>query len=39
MTLKDDEKSKEELTCHFEIDIRILTNFEPSSRKSHKFAF
>ena len=27
MTLKNDEKSKEELTCRFKIDIKNLTNF------------
>ena len=28
MTMKNDEKSEEELTCRFKIDIRNLTNFE-----------
>ena len=28
MTLKNDEKSDEELTCRFKIDIRNLTNFD-----------
>ena len=31
MTLKNDEKSEEELTCHFKIDMRNLTNFDPST--------
>ena len=30
MTLKNDEKSEEELTCHFKIDMTSLTNFDPS---------
>ena len=30
MTLKNDEKSVEELTCCFKIDIRNLTNFDSS---------
>ena len=38
MTLKNDEKFEEELTCRFKIDMRNLTNFEPSTRKSQKFA-
>ena len=37
MTLKNDGKSKEELTC-FKIDVRNLTNFDLSTRKSKKFA-
>ena len=39
MTLKNNEKSEEELTCHFKIDIRNLTNFDSCIRKSGKFAF
>ena len=39
MALKNDEKSREELTCRFKIDIRNLTNFDSSSQKSQKFAF
>ena len=31
MTLKNDEKSVEELTCCFKIDVRNLTNFESSA--------
>ena len=30
MTLKNDEKSEEELTCRFKIDIRNLTNLDSS---------
>ena len=37
MTLKNDAKIEEELTCQFKID-RNLTNFDPSTRKSQKFA-
>ena len=38
MTLKNDEKSEEELTCRFKIDIRNLTNFDLlRTRKSQKF--
>ena len=38
MTMKNDEKIKEELTFRFKIDMRNLTNFDPSTRKSQKFA-
>ena len=31
MTLKNDGKSEEELTCQFKIDMRNLTNFDPST--------
>ena len=34
MTMKNDAKIEEELTCQFKIDMRNLTNFEPSTRKS-----
>ena len=37
MTLKNDEKSEEELTCRFKIDIRNLLSFDSSTRKSRKF--
>ena len=39
MTLKNDEKSKEELTCRFTIDIRNLTNFDQSNQKSQNLNF
>ena len=39
MTMKSDEKIEEELTCQFKIDMRNLTNCDPSTRKSPKFAF
>ena len=38
MTLKNDEKFEEELTSRFKINMRNLTNFNPSTRKSQKFA-
>ena len=38
MTLKDDAKFEEELTCHFKIDMRNLMNFDSSTQKSKKFA-
>ena len=38
MTMKNDAKFEEELTDHFKIDIRNLTNFDLSTRKSKKFA-
>ena len=38
MTVKNDAKFKEELTCHFKIDMRFLANFDPSTRKSQKFS-
>ena len=38
MTLKNDEKFEQELTCRFKIDARNLTNFNSSTRKSKKFA-
>ena len=31
MTLKTDEIFEDELTCHFKIDMRNLTNFDPST--------
>ena len=39
MTMKNDAKLEEELTCHFKIDMSNLTNFDSSSRKAKKFAF
>ena len=38
MTLKNDGKSEEELTCRFKIDMSNLTNFDSSTRKSQTFA-
>ena len=37
MTLKNDEKSEDKLTCHFKIDIKNLMNFDSRTRKSQKF--
>ena len=34
MTMKNDTKIEEELTCRFIIDMRNFTNFDPSTRKS-----
>ena len=36
MTLKNDEKSEQELTCSFKIYIMNLTNFDSSTRKYRK---
>ena len=38
MRLKNDEKSEEELSCRFKIDIRNLKNFDSRTWKSPKFA-
>ena len=38
MTMKNDAKIEEELTCQFKIEMRNLTNFDPSTPKSQKFA-
>ena len=38
MTLKNDEKSEEELTCRFKIDVRNLINFDSRTRKYQKFS-
>ena len=38
MKMKNDAKIEEELTCQFKIDMRNLTNFDPSTQKSQKFA-
>ena len=39
MTLKNDKKFEEELTCRFKIDIRNLANFDLSTRKSQNLHF
>ena len=39
MTMKNDAKFEEELNCRFKIDVRNWANFDPSVRKSQKFAF
>ena len=38
MTMSNDAKIEEELTCQFKTDMRNLTNFDPSTQKSQKFA-
>ena len=38
ITMKNDAIFEEKLTCQFIIDMRHLTNFDPSTRKSQKFA-
>ena len=38
MTMENDTKFEEELTCQFKIDMRNWTNFELNTRKSQKFA-
>ena len=38
MTMKNDAKSEEELTCEFKMDMGNLTNFDPSTQKSQKSA-
>ena len=39
MTMKNDAKFEEELTCQFKIDMRNLTNFDLSTRKSKNLHF
>ena len=38
MKMKNDVKIEEELTFQFKIDMRNLTNFDQSTRKSQKLA-
>ena len=38
MTMKNDAKFEEELTCQFKIDMRNLTNVDPSTQKFQKCA-
>ena len=38
MTMKNDTKFEIEFTCRFKIAMRNLINFDPSTRKSQKFA-
>ena len=38
MTVKNNAKFEEELTCHFKTDISNLTNFDSSTKKSKKIA-
>ena len=37
MAMKNAVKFEIEMTCHFKIDMRNLTNFDPSTQKSQKF--
>ena len=39
VTMKNDAKLGEKLTCRFKIDIKTLMNFDPSTQKSQKFPF
>ena len=38
LTMKNDAKFEEELTCQFKIHMSNLTNFDTSTRKSQKIA-
>ena len=38
MKMKNDATFEEELNCQFKIDMRNLTNFDPSTQKSQKSA-
>ena len=38
MTMKNETKVEEELTCQFKIDMRNLTNFDLGTQKSQKIA-
>ena len=38
MAMKNNAKFEEELTYHFKIDMRNLTNFDSSTQKSKKTA-
>ena len=38
MTMNNDAKFEEELSCKFKINMRNLTNFDLSTQKSQKFA-
>ena len=37
MRMKNDTKFEEDSTCQFKIDMRNLTNFDPSTPKYQKF--
>ena len=39
MTMKNDTKMEEELTCRFKTDIRNFTNFDSSTQKSKQLRF
>ena len=38
MTVKNNAKFEEESTCHFKTDMRNVTNFDSSTRKSKEIA-
>ena len=38
MTMKNNTKFEEELTCQFKIDMRNFKKFDPSTQKYQKFA-
>ena len=38
MTMRNDGKFEEELTCQFKIGMKNLSNFNPSTQKSQKVA-
>ena len=38
MTMKNDAKFEEELTCQLKTDMKNLMKFGPSTRKSQKYA-
>ena len=38
MKIKNDTKFEEKFTCQFKIGMGNLTNFDPSTQKSQKFA-
>ena len=38
MTMKRDAKLGEELTCRFKVGMRTLMSFDPTTRKSQRFA-
>ena len=39
MIMKNDTKFEEELTCHFKVDMKNVTNFDPSTWKYQNFHF
>ena len=39
MTMKNDAKLEKELNCQFKIEMKTLTNFDLSPRKSQKSPF
>ena len=38
MTMKNDSKFEKKLICSFKVNMRNLTNFDPSAQKSQTFA-